>query len=124
MTTAAERWVELYVRAWTTNAPDDIRATFTDDAVYKGRPDDPEPLVGIEAIVEDWQGYPEPPDTWSFEHEVIGVDGDLAFIQGTTEYPGDDRPLFFNLWVVRLASDGRASAFTEWFMEPRKAPPA
>ena len=124
MTAAAENWVQLYVRAWTSNAPDDIRATFTDDAVYKARPDDPEPLIGIEQIVADWQGNVDPPGTWSFEHEVIGVDGDLIFVQGTTQYPGDEHPIYFNLWVVRLAPDGRASAFTEWFMEPRTAPSA
>ena len=27
----------------------------------------------------------------------------------------DDRPTFENLWLVRLV-DGRAAAFTEWFM--------
>ena len=119
MTTAAEKWVDSYVRAWTSNEPDDIRAVFTDDAVYKGRPDDPEPVVGLDAIVADWVENPET-SQWSFEYEVIGVDGDLIFVQGRTDYPEEDRPVFFNLWVVRLAPDGRASDFTEWFMEPRK----
>jgi ketosteroid isomerase-like protein len=116
----AKKWVERYVRAWTTNAPDDIRAVFTDDAVYKGRPDDPEPVIGLDAIVADWVDNPET-GPWSFEFEVLGVDGDLAFIQGRTDYPEDDHPVYFNLWVVKLADDGRASEFTEWFMEPRAA---
>ena len=119
MTTTAENWVERYVTAWTTNTPDDIRAVFTDDAVYKGRPDDPEPVIGLEAIVTDWVDNPET-GPWSFEYEVLGTDGDLAFIQGRTDYPGDEHPVYFNLWVVRLAEDGRASEFIEWFMEPRK----
>jgi hypothetical protein len=28
-----------------------------------------------------------------------------------------DRPSYESLWAVRLGPDGRASAFTEWFME-------
>ena len=36
MTTAAEKWVDSYVRAWTTNEPDDIRAVFTEKAATRG----------------------------------------------------------------------------------------
>jgi hypothetical protein len=31
-TDTIERWVEMYVRAWTTNEVSDIGALFTDDA--------------------------------------------------------------------------------------------
>lgn len=116
----AEAWVALYRRAWETNDETDIRAVFTDDAVYKGRPDDDESERGIDAIVAGWIENRDEPGDWTFEHEVLGVDGDLAFIQGTTDYRAADRPLYFNLWVVRLADDCKASEFTEWWMTPRE----
>ncbi len=47
---------------------------------------------------------------------LLGADGGLAFVQGFTHYLGD-RPSYDNLWVIRLEPDGRASEFTEWFME-------
>ena len=31
------------------------------------------------------------------------------------DYPADK--LYDNLWVIRLAPDGRATRFTEWYME-------
>jgi hypothetical protein len=37
-------------------------------------------------------------------------------VQGFTHYLGY-RPSYDNLWVIRLEPDGRASEFTEWFME-------
>ena len=57
-----------------------------------------------------------PAGDWRFEWSLLGSDGDLAFVQGRTTYL-DDRPSYENLWVVRLDADGRASGFTEWFME-------
>ena len=121
MTTTAENWVDSYVRAWTSNTPEDIRAVFTEDATYKYRPDDPEPVTGLDAIVGEWLENRDEPGEWTFDYEVIGVDGDRIFVEGTTRYPGRDNPIYFNLWVVRLAADGRASEFTEWFMVPRKS---
>ena len=35
-------------------------------------------------------------------------------ITGRTEYPAEKD--YDNLWVIRLAPDGRASRFTEWYM--------
>ena len=36
-------------------------------------------------------------------------------MQGRTEYH-EEGTAYANLWVIRLAEDGRASAFTEWWM--------
>jgi hypothetical protein len=36
-------------------------------------------------------------------------------VEGVTDY--HDGPTYSNLWVIRLAADGRAEEFTEWWME-------
>ncbi len=114
----AERWLDGYRRAWASNDADDIRAVFTEDAVYRYEPWS-EPLRDQDAIVASWLARKDDPGTWTFEGRVIGVDGRFAFIQGETRYAsGTD---YANLWVVSLAPDGRADSFTEWWMDRSKA---
>lgn len=36
--TAVSGWIDGYVRAWQSNAPADIRALFTEDALYYPEP--------------------------------------------------------------------------------------
>ena len=109
--------MEKYIAAWTTNEPDDIRALFTEDAVYATRPLRSGRLARARAdrgtLADRGRTSPRngplsgrrsaPTATWHF-------------VQGRTHYLGD-RPSYENLWVIRLGPDGRASAFTEWFME-------
>jgi hypothetical protein len=111
----AAAWVERYVQAWGSNDPDDIRALFTADARYYTAPEQ-EPWVGAEGIARGWLDRKDEPGKWGFRYEVLGVDGDLAFVRGWTTYPDDDPPLYTNLWVIRLSDDGRASEFIEWWM--------
>ena len=120
---AARRWVAAYETAWRTNDTDDIRALFTDDAVYATEPWGP-PWTGADAIVDGWLKSRDEPGTYTFEWDVAGVDGDRAFIQARTVYApeGDEKDgnAYRNLWVIDLAENGRARAFTEWYMkEPR-----
>lgn len=119
MTDAVRQWIENYVRAWASNKPEDIGALFTEQAVYATRPDDPDPWRGREQIVERWLAGRDEPGDWTFEWTQLGSDGGRAFVQGVTVYAGD-RPTYDNLWVIDLAGDGRASAFTEWFMARRQ----
>lgn len=112
-------WMEKYIAAWETNEPEDIRALFTEDAVYFTRPEDKDAWRGREQIVDRWLKAGDEPEEWTFDWRLLGSDGALAFVQGFTHYLGD-RPSYDNLWVIRLEPDGRASQFTEWFME-RKA---
>jgi ketosteroid isomerase-like protein len=115
MSDAVTSWMEKYITAWKSNAPEDIRALFTPDAVYATSPHGSDPWRGQDKIVERWLAERDEPEDWTFEWSVLGVDGDLAFVQGHTNYLGD-RPSYDNLWIIRLAPDGRASAFTEWYM--------
>ncbi|GAA1778268.1 YybH family protein [Agromyces lapidis] len=114
--TASERtanWIAGYLRAWTSNAPDDIGALFTDDAVYLTAPD-AEPRRGRAAIVAGWVEDADTPGEWSFDWHVVHEASDLAVVQGRTEYPAERD--YLNLWVIRFAPDGRAGEFTEWYM--------
>lgn len=119
MRDAAARWVQHYILAWTSNEPEDIGALFTRDAVYSTRPDDPEPWNGREQIVARWIASRDEPGDWTFEWKLLGVDGGRVFVQGRTDYRGDGQS-YDNLWIIQLAGDGRATAFTEWYM-PRAA---
>ena len=109
-----DRWIGAYVRAWDSNDPDDIRELFTEDAEYLTAPDR-EPWRGPDAIAEGWLDRKDDPGEWSFDWEVIGIDGGRAFVQGRTSYR--EPPDYSNLWVIDLDEDGRASRFVEWWME-------
>ncbi len=111
---AAEAWVAAYRRAWESNDPDEIRSLFTDDAVYSGTPHDPDAWRGAEAIVAGWLSQQDGRGTTTFESTLLGTSGDVAFVQGVSTYPDT---CYDNLWVIRLAADGRAREFTEWFVE-------
>ncbi len=108
-----DRWVEGYLRAWETNDPEDIGRLFTDDARYYTAPHR-EPWTGRQAIVDGWLDRKDEPGGWTFRHDILATAGDLAFVQGWTEYR--DPPNYANLWVIRLGEDGRSSEFTEWWM--------
>lgn len=108
--------MEHYLTAWSSNAPDDIRGLFTEDAVYFTTPHEPEPWRGRERIVEGWVAARDEPGDWTFEWKLLGVDGGRAFVQGVTTY-GKTRRSYDNLWVIQLSADGRASSFTEWYMQ-------
>jgi uncharacterized protein (TIGR02246 family) len=114
-----ERWVQAYERAWASNDPQEIGALFTDDARYYTAPHR-EPWTGRDTIVRGWLGRKDEPGEYTFRFEVLGIDGDLAFVRGWTTYAKEGQD-YSNLWVIRLAGDGRASEFIEWWME-QKAP--
>ena len=111
-----ERWVRGYERAWSSNDPQDIGALFTEDAKYRFHPYD-EPLLGREAIVSQWIENKDEPEDYAFRFEVAGIDGDLAFVRGVSDYLTDPRRVYSNLWEIRLTADGTAADFTEWFMQ-------
>jgi uncharacterized protein (TIGR02246 family) len=109
-----DAWVDRYLRAWTTNDPEHIADLFTEDARYYTAPHRA-PWSGRDGIVAGWLDRKDEEGTWEFRYEVLAVVGDLAFVQGWTIYPNDGER-YGNLWVIRVARDGRASEFTEWWM--------
>jgi ketosteroid isomerase-like protein len=109
-------WIEGYRRAWESNDPDDIRALFTEDAEYRTEPY-ALPWTGHGEIVDGWLDARDDPGETSFSWQPVIGDGELAVVQATTVYTGG--PVYSNLWLIRLAPDGRARSFTEWWMEQK-----
>ena len=107
-------WMNAYVKAWASNEPEEIRALFSDDARYRTEPYT-EPWVGPEKIVDGWLHLADAPGTFTFEWHPLAVTDEVSVVQGTTRYATG--PVYSNLWVIRFAPDGRASEFTEWWMD-------
>jgi ribonuclease HI len=110
-----EAWLDGYRRAWTSNDPDDIRALFSDDAVYRPSPFAPA-VTGREAIVTDWLERRDEPGTWSFESEALCSSPTLAILSCRIGYRVPDTE-YRTIWLVRFDPDGRAREFSEWWME-------
>lgn len=110
-----ERWVEAYEKAWESNDPTAIQALFTEDATYFTAPYR-EPWHGRDAIVDEWLGRRDEQGSWTFRFEVMAVAGSLGFVRGWTVYTD---ATYSNLWVIRLADDGRCEEFTEWWMKEK-----
>src|SRR6266496_4778605 len=106
------RWVDAYVRAWESNDASDIGALFTDDASYYTAPFR-KPWTGRKGIVEGWLKRKDEPGDWKFRFEVMAIADGLGVVRGWTAY-SDVR--YSNLWIIRLADDGRCQEFTEWWM--------
>ena len=116
MAAAIDRWMDGYVRAWASNAPEDVAALFADGAEYRTEPDS-DPAVGRDAILALWLGAADEADDHDFGWHLLGADGTRYFVQGRTRYA--DGRVYENLWVVDLDADGRATSFTEWYMQPK-----
>jgi hypothetical protein len=114
MTDFAKSWMQAYEEAWESNEPDDIRALFADDAVYRVVPWT-QGWSGVDAIVAGWLDRKDDPGNHTFEWWTIVVNDDISIIEGTTAYT--DGRTYNNLWLIRPGPDGRARDFTEWWME-------
>jgi hypothetical protein len=114
-----EEWLAGYLRAWTSNRPEDIEALFTPGAIYRPTPHS-EGWRGRDGIVAGWLERRDKPGTWSFEHSILAVDGDVAVVEGRTFYT--EPPLeYSNLWVLRFGPEGRCREYVEWWID-RSAP--
>jgi ketosteroid isomerase-like protein len=119
-TNALTTWMTAYRKAWESNAPADIGALFTDDAVYYKEPFT-EPLRGRDAIIAMWLEHQDAPGTTNFTWKPLSITDGLAFIQGETD---NTTVRYSNLWVIRLTVDdnrvAQATEFTEWWMDQSK----
>jgi ketosteroid isomerase-like protein len=117
MTDVLTKWVTDYRAAWDSNDPDDIAALFTEDALYYTEPFT-EPSRGREAIVQNWLDNADQPGDTTFEWKPVVETDEVGIIQAVTSYP---HTIYSNLWVIRFDDDGRATEFTDWWMEQGKA---
>jgi ketosteroid isomerase-like protein len=116
-------WLEAYVRAWQSYAPDAIGALFSEDAVYSYHPYD-EPVAGRQAIVASWLADPDPLGTYEATYEPIAIDGDVAVVNGRSRYYKDSSRSeltkeWDNIFVIRFDKDGRCRSFREWYVARR-----
>ena len=114
-----DKWLDHYQAAWRTDDPAQIGALFTDEATYTTLPFR-EPKRGRDAIVAWWVSQGDSQNQWRFESERLVVEGENGVVQGLTTYPAhDDEPeeVYSNIWVIRLAPDGRATSFAEWWVQ-------
>lgn len=111
--TTVEKWIDGYRTAWASNDPADVRALFTEDAEYRFAPYE-EATKGVDAIADAWIENGDEQGTWTFEWQPIAIEGRTVVIEGRTTYTNASD--YRNLWVIELADDGRATAFTEWYM--------
>jgi ketosteroid isomerase-like protein len=112
---SVSKWAQMYRTAWESNDPDDIRAAFTEDAVYRDGPSNPTPWIGHDGIVAGWLDAQDAPDDVEFTWETLALEGDVAVLRCVSDYVKSGR-VYDNLWVVRLAPDGRAREYTDWFV--------
>jgi hypothetical protein len=111
---AVTKWIAGYRRAWESNDADDIRALFGETASYRTEPY-ADPWLGQDEIVAHWLAAADEPGETTFDWMPVAVTDEVAVVEATTVYR--DGPTYRNLWVIRLAPDGRATGFTEWWME-------
>jgi ketosteroid isomerase-like protein len=107
-------WVASYEQAWASNDAGEIGALFTDDALYFTAPFR-DPWQGRQEIVDGWLDGKDEPGTWTFAWQVLLDTPELGIVTGTTAY-SDPLQTYNNLWLIRLAADGRCREFTEWWM--------
>ena len=116
-----EHWLAAYRDAWGTDNPEQIGALFTEDATYAPSPFS-DAWEGREAIVRNWIERGDSKIPWQFESELVAIEGDTGVVRGLTTYPphGDEKEkVYSNIWVIRLAPDGRATSFAEWWVQRR-----
>jgi ketosteroid isomerase-like protein len=109
---AFRSWVAAYEEAWRSEGTAALAALFTEDATYRMSPYAP-PARGAAEIAELWERERVGPDeAFEMRHEIVAVEGRTAVIRVEVEYGTGAE--YRDLWVLRLAADGRCRDFEEW----------
>jgi uncharacterized protein (TIGR02246 family) len=117
--TGLESWIDAYILAWATNDPQAIGELFAEDARYYTHPFR-EPWKGREEIVRKWLENPDAPGSWKATYGPVAVSGNTGVVRGETQYFKEDGSLrteYANIYIIQFDDEGRATKFTEWFME-------
>ena len=107
------RWLDRYIAAWRSGDRAEIADLFSADARYRYHSYD-EPVVGREAIADDWLKEPDDPGSWEAEYTCYAVEGDRAAAVGTSTYPHEGHA-YDNVFLLRFDGEGRCTDFTEWY---------
>jgi ketosteroid isomerase-like protein len=108
------RWLAGYEAAWRAPGTDGLADLFTGDATYLKSPYE-QPLTGLDPIKRMWEEEREgPEEVFSMVTDIIAVDGPTAVVRAEVRYGDPPVQEYRDLWVIRLAGDGRCTWFEEW----------
>ena len=108
------RWLAGYEAAWRAAGTEGLADLFTLDASYLKSPYE-QPVSGLGAIKRMWEEEREGPDeVFTLVTGIIAVDGPVAVVRAEVSYGDPPRQEYRDLWVIRLAGDGRCTWFEEW----------
>jgi uncharacterized protein (TIGR02246 family) len=111
---AVSRWLAGYEAAWRTPGTAGLADLFTSDATYLQSPYE-RPLNGLDAIKQMWEAEREGPDeVFTLATDIVAIDGPTAVVRAEVRYGTPLRQEYRDLWVIRLADDGRCTWFEEW----------
>lgn len=121
---AFQGWLDRYVAAWKSYDPQAIGDLFGEDAAYRYHPED-DPVTGRDAIVADWLADRDRPGEYDARYEPLAIDAANGnhVASGWSRYltsNGDLRDEYWNVYLVRFDEHGRATSFTEWWIQDRE----
>ncbi|MGE0028660.1 MAG: nuclear transport factor 2 family protein [Thermoleophilia bacterium] len=115
-----DRWIRAYEAAWRAPGTAAAAALFAEDATYLVHPY-AHPVAGRDAIVGLWDDEREPGEEFTMTWEVVAVEGDTGVARIAVRYLAPEEAEFRDLWIVRLAPDGRCRHFEEWPFAPGRS---
>lgn len=108
------RWLAAYEAAWRAAGTEAVDLLFTEDAAYLQAPYE-RPVIGLAEIRAMWETEREGPDEiFTLATDILAVDGPTAVVRAEVRYGQPLRQEYRDLWVIRLAEDGRCRWFEEW----------
>jgi ketosteroid isomerase-like protein len=108
------RWLAGYEAAWRAPGTEGLTGLFTSDATYLQSPYE-QPITGLDEIKRMWEDQREGPDEFfTLATDILAVDGPTAVVRAEVRYGDPPRQEYRDLWVLRLAGDGRCAWFEEW----------
>lgn len=110
---ALRAWVDAYERAWRAPGVGGLDALFTQDATYATAPFEP-PFRGLAAIRRMWAAERDPGEEFTMAAQIVALEGDTGVVRLEVRYARPREQRYRDLWIVRLAPDGRCRAFEEW----------
>jgi hypothetical protein len=108
------RWLAGYEAAWRAPGTKGLDGLFTGNATYLQSPYE-QPITGLDAIKRMWEEERDGPgEVFTVVTSILAVDGPTAVVRAEVCYGAPPREEYRDLWVIRLADDGRCSWFEEW----------
>jgi hypothetical protein len=108
------RWLRGYEAAWRTPGTEGLAALFSVAATYLQSPYE-QPITGLDPIKRMWEEQREGPDeVFTLATDILAVEGPTAVVRAEVRYGDPLRQEYRDLWVIRLADDGRCTWFEEW----------